>query len=175
MSKSLTGGSASSRLPEVRGLQQARSELARAVQRRAYACAAAPCSSSGTRRDLARASRQRATDRQPRDRGRAGGSARSSGKVWRRLRRRIWQREATFAVSPWPRSTVSSDRADEGGVSRDLHAAPSGQGVASSTGASRLRSRRSTFSATRAPASRQILAAVLSKGRTLNWGVVGGQ
>ena len=42
----------------------------------------------------------------------------------------------------WRLSTVSSDRADEGGVNRDLQAAPNGQGVGHNLPASVVQRRR---------------------------------
>ena len=130
-SKSLTGGSAPSthvspnsgscsRLAaSARCLATAR----RAVQRRTYACTAAPRGLGAPWHVRAGARRQP----QPRDQGRPE----------RRLRRNSGKRGGACGGGPGARrgrvcgrpSTVSSDRADEGGVNRDLHAAPNGQDV----------------------------------------------
>ena len=117
-SKSLTGGSA----PSTRNYpsSESSSRLAastrcaatarRAVQRRTYACAAAPRSSSGT---WGRRADKQAAAPAPEE---------LSVSVAALAAADLAQGKAGFAVGPIrPRSTVSSDRADEGCVNRDLH------------------------------------------------------
>ena len=78
--------------------------------------------------------------------------------------------EARLVVSPWAGLAIPSDWAHDCGVHRDLGALPyraTSMRRPSPAGTSRLRSRRATCDATRAPASLQMRAAARSKGPAL--------